>query len=140
MTQIVTHVRTQRRATTDLPWLFAPPLGTASGNLEHLALTKTDFLQRDKKAKCRNAMEAGARDSYWHTAALKFCDKSFKPALLTPKDELHTIFVKAKLTPAWGLEDGEEKEYFERKKARILREMQKLEETANAPSPAVTAK
>jgi hypothetical protein len=39
-----------------------------------------------------------------------------------------------------GLEDGEEKEYFERKKARILREMQKLEETANAPSPAVTAK
>jgi len=38
-----------------------------------------------------------------------------------------------------GLPDGEEKDYFERKKARILREMQKLEDSANAPSPAVTA-
>ena len=44
--------------------------------------TKVDFLKRDKKATTRNAMEAGARDSYWHTAALKFCDKGFNPPLL----------------------------------------------------------
>jgi hypothetical protein len=94
--------------------------------------TKTDFLQRDKKAKCRNAMEAGARDSYWHTAALKFCDKSFKPALLTPKDELHTIFVKAKLTPAWTAYPAEAKklkEEFRDLRKRVSLIMQKFKQS-----------
>ena len=48
-------------------------------------------------------MEAGARDSYWHTAALKFCDKGFNPSLLQLKsdDALSDHFRLAKLTPAW---------------------------------------
>ena len=63
--------------------------------------TKVDFLKRDKKATTRNAMEAGARDSYWQTAALKFCDKDFNPSLLNPRDDLYEDFVRAKLNPAW---------------------------------------
>lgn len=100
--------------------------------LHVIVATKTDFLQRDKKAKCRNAMEAGARDSYWHTAALKFCDKTFRPALLTPTDELHGIFVKAKLTPAWTAYPAEAKklkEEFRDLRKRISLCMQKFKQS-----------
>ena len=100
--------------------------------LHVIVATKTDFLQRDKKAKCRNAMEAGARDSYWHTAALKFCDKTFRPALLTPSDELHGIFVKARLTPAWTAYPAEAKklkEEFRDLRKRVSLAMQKFKQS-----------
>jgi hypothetical protein len=109
--------------------------------LHVIVATKTDFLQRDKKAKCRNAMEAGARDSYWHTAALKFCDKTFRPALLTPTDELHGIFVKAKLTPAWTAYPAEAKklkEEFRDLRKRVSLIMQKFKQSGMGSLEALT--
>ena len=55
------------------------------------------FIKRDAKPETRNAMEAGAKNSYWQDAARRFNDPTFKPKLMVSKDpEMNEVFKKLK--------------------------------------------